>query len=178
MKYVIYKITNLVNNKCYIGAHATKDENDRYFGSGTLLKQAIKKYGKSSFKKEILEVCSSQEHMYLRESELVNTSFVESELTYNIKLGGRGGKGSKKSESHKEAIRKSIIENYKKNPNKIKRKGAGRKFPEDSKQVFETVEKYGFREAANILSASYESIRHRYYRYKKAFVGELVDPQR
>jgi hypothetical protein len=180
MKYIIYKITNLINNRYYIGAHATNDENDRYFGSGSLLKEAIKKYGKSSFKKEILEVCKNAEHMFLRESEIVDINVVNDDLSYNIKLGGKGGKGSKKSEAHKEAIRKSVIENYKGNPNRIKKKGigVGRKFPEDSKHLFETIEQHGFRRASEILNIPYESCRHRYYRYKKAFVGELVDPQR
>ena len=51
--YMVYKTTNLVNNKYYIGVHATNDLNDGYFGSGKNLKQAIKKYGKEHFKRDI-----------------------------------------------------------------------------------------------------------------------------
>lgn len=49
----IYKITNILNGKIYIG----KDEfsNSEYFGSGKLIKRAIIKYGKKNFIKEILE---------------------------------------------------------------------------------------------------------------------------
>jgi len=50
---VIYKTTNLKNGKYYIGKQ--KSYTDSYFGSGTALKFAIKKYGKENFKKEILE---------------------------------------------------------------------------------------------------------------------------
>ena len=48
----IYKITNLINGKIYIG----QDSNDRldYFGSGLLIKRAIKKYGKENFNKQII----------------------------------------------------------------------------------------------------------------------------
>ena len=53
---VIYLITNLINNKIYIGKHITDDLNDNYFGSGTVIKQAIKKYGLENFTKTYLLV--------------------------------------------------------------------------------------------------------------------------
>ena len=45
----IYKITNLINNKIYIGKDTTSDPN--YFGSGLLINRAFKKYGKENFTK-------------------------------------------------------------------------------------------------------------------------------
>ena len=42
MKYIIYKITNLINGKFYIGKHKCKKLDDSYFGSGFALKSAIK----------------------------------------------------------------------------------------------------------------------------------------
>lgn len=67
---VIYKTTNLVNGKQYIG----KDTKNKpsYLGSGVILKKAIKKYGKENFKKEIIEVCSTHEELKEREEYWLN----------------------------------------------------------------------------------------------------------
>ena len=53
MKYYgIYKITNLVNGKMYIGKHVTSDLDDGYLGSGIIIQRAVKKYCKESFIKD------------------------------------------------------------------------------------------------------------------------------
>jgi len=79
------------NNKIYIGAHQTEDVNDNYMSSSTIVKRAINKYGISNFKKEILFYFDNETDMYLKEKEIVNEDFVNSELTYNLKTGGFGG---------------------------------------------------------------------------------------
>lgn len=88
--YYLYKITNLVNNKIYVGVHQTNNLNDEYFGSGLNLHRAIKKYGKENFFKEILEYFPNETLMFEREKQLVNSAFVESSNTYNIVEGGNG----------------------------------------------------------------------------------------
>lgn len=90
MNYLIYKITNLVNNKIYIGAHATTDVNDSYMGSGVNIVKSIKKYGLENFKKEILFNFETSEEMYAKEAELVDEAFVMRTDTYNAALGGKG----------------------------------------------------------------------------------------
>jgi len=89
--YIIYKITNIINNKIYIGCHKTLDINDDYMGSGKILNQAKIKYGIEKFSKQILHVFNNSKEMYDKEAEIVNESFVASTRTYNIKIGGRGG---------------------------------------------------------------------------------------
>lgn len=87
MFYTVYKITNTINGKHYIGKHQTKDLNDGYMGSGKLIKLAIKKYGVDNFHKEILHVCSTEKEMELIEKILV---VPDSEISYNLAKGGHG----------------------------------------------------------------------------------------
>lgn len=90
MFYTIYKTTNIVNGKFYIGKHQTKNLNDGYIGSGKLLKRAIKKYGIDNFHTEILHICKDEKHMNLLEKILV---VPDSEISYNLCEGGKGGWG-------------------------------------------------------------------------------------
>lgn len=90
MFYIIYKTTNTINGKIYIGLHETDNLSDGYLGSGKALKRAIRKYGKDNFKKEILFVYNNKREMIAKEKELVNEDFVNRKDTYNISKGGFG----------------------------------------------------------------------------------------
>lgn len=89
--YYLYKTTNNINGKFYIGVHATKNLDDGYLGSGVLLNRAIKKYGVEHFSKEILKFFESEKEMYEMEKEIVNQDLVENKDNYNITCGGHGG---------------------------------------------------------------------------------------
>ena len=106
--YTIYKITNLVNDKIYIGKHQTSNPYDEYFGSGKLIKKAIKKYGKSNFIKEVLFIFENASEMDNKEKELITDEFVANKNTYNMGVGGEGGphfKGKRHSESTKKILK-------------------------------------------------------------------------
>lgn len=49
----IYKTTDLINGKIYVGQDSKYKET--YLGSGSLIYRSIRKYGRENFKKEILE---------------------------------------------------------------------------------------------------------------------------
>jgi len=107
MKYTIYKITNKINGKVYIGKHMTKNPYDGYMGSGRAIKEALKKYGKSNFNKEVLFIFDTEKEMNDKEIELVNESFISTNKTYNKGLGGEGGPqftGLKHSEETKRKL--------------------------------------------------------------------------
>lgn len=104
----VYKVTNMVNGKIYIGKHiapANDPLHIQYLGSGIGIKRAIKKYGKDSFKKELIAVFDSEEEAYKLEAELVNEGFVNSAGTYNGVVGGVG----LTSEFVKEELRRRFL---------------------------------------------------------------------
>lgn len=107
---IIYKTTNLINNKIYIGQDV--NNNPKYLGSGTSLLNAIKKYGKTNFKKEILEKCSDTNHLNEREQYWIKEFDSTNRKTgYNISFGGQlsSWKGLKHTEESKEKIRQANL---------------------------------------------------------------------
>lgn len=102
---IIYKITNLINKKVYIGKD--KNNNKKYLGSGIYLKRSIKKYGRNNFKKEILEYCYNDIKINNREKYWIK--FYKSnnnKYGYNLTDGGDGGYTSRFSKNRKNNIKK------------------------------------------------------------------------
>lgn len=89
--HFIYKTTNLLNNKFYIGMHSTDNLEDGYFGSGKVLRYSINKHGIENHKVEILEFLSSREELKNREAEIVNEELLANPLNMNLTFGGGDG---------------------------------------------------------------------------------------
>ena len=158
---IIYKTTNLINGKFYIGQDSKN--NSEYLGSGKLLNRAINKYGIKNFKKETLEVCKNKKHLNEREIYWIEKTEAK-KYGYNIADGGHGGN------TYNEEISKRISKQFKnrklspetiqkikdtkaKNPDKYKmseenkkkmsQRHKGKKHPEEwKKRQSEVMKKY------------------------------------
>lgn len=89
MRHILYKITNKVNGKYYIGRHSTTNIDDGYMGSGIGIKRAIKKYGIDNFEKEILAEVESTDALWDLEKSIVNETIVNDKMSYNLAYGGK-----------------------------------------------------------------------------------------
>lgn len=95
MLHCIYKITNLLNNKTYVGQYNGPEYKFKhYWGSGNLIKQATKKYGRKNFKKEVIVQGDFNEALMdsLEIHYIQLYSPPENPLSYNIARGGGNGK--------------------------------------------------------------------------------------
>lgn len=89
--HYIYKTTNLLNGKYYIGMHSSHSLNDGYMGSGKRLRYSINKYGSENHQVEILEYLNSRGELKEREKEIVNFNEISKKECMNLKIGGEGG---------------------------------------------------------------------------------------
>ncbi len=113
--FTIYKTTNLLNGKTYIGQHITEDlENDPYIGGGTHFKRAVRKYGKENFSREWIFIFDNFEEMDNKEAELVDEEYILEDDNYNHKTGGK--QAGKYHENSKKQISESLKKYFKENP--------------------------------------------------------------
>lgn len=119
----IYKITNIINNKCYIGqsvdihkrwiSHKASSFNPNRSDYNTPLHRAMRKHGLSNFLFEIVEECSKS---VLSEREIYYITYYHANndnFGYNIERGGQGA-------SHGIKLSKEIVKqiiNHIKNTN-------------------------------------------------------------
>lgn len=113
--YTIYKITNTINGKIYIGKHQTHNLDNSYMGSGKHLRRSISKYGIVNFTKEILHIFETVDEMNAKERELVTEDFCNLNDTYNICEGGHGGFGY----VNQQGLNVDIKEQHRRNPDLI-----------------------------------------------------------
>jgi len=89
----IYKTTNTVNGKFYIGKCVSESfRGTQYLGSGKLLRAAVKKYGKDKFIVELVEECSNNEDLCQQEIFWIKKLNAQDlNIAYNLADGGQGG---------------------------------------------------------------------------------------
>jgi group I intron endonuclease len=108
---VIYKVTNIIDGKFYVGQDSKNDP--KYYGSGLLIKKAIKKYGKENFKKEILEYCKNFDELNEKEKYWIEKlNATNRNIAYNITIGGFGSGDVFRNHPDREKILKKISENH------------------------------------------------------------------
>jgi group I intron endonuclease len=112
----IYKITNTISGKCYIGEtkqespelrwkeHLRNFKNDK---GCPALRDAIKKYGLNKFKFEVIIICFDKDR-FKYEIEYIKKFNSQVPNGYNILPGGIGGAGFQGKKHTKETIQKII----------------------------------------------------------------------
>jgi len=112
---IIYKVTNKINGKCYIGKTVKKYLSSRRSGHIYEMKKgskfyfhnSLRKYGKENFEWEILYECT--DHDILKEKELYYIKYFNTFKPngYNLTKGGDGNFGYKYSEESKKKMSES-----------------------------------------------------------------------
>ena len=86
METIVYRVTNQLNGKFYIGVHNNTDPD--YLGSGVLIKAAVKKYGRQHFTRETLSTHRTSQQAYDEETKLLE-NLLDNPRCYNQCKGGR-----------------------------------------------------------------------------------------
>lgn len=142
--HYLYKVTHKKSGRIYIGIHSTNNLNDRYFAFGTYVAKdrtisdwvktnhgsnmknsriynAMQKYGLDAFDREIIESFKTREQALKREEEIVTEEFINSDKSFNNRVGGMHGqfsnetreKISRNNSMYREDIRKKVSQKHK-----------------------------------------------------------------
>ncbi len=107
-KYYVYKITNIINNKIYIGKGGGRKcsrftdhlytATDSTSSSYSLIHAAIAKYGEYNFAYEIIKYFHDEDEAYNFEKDIIkDLNSTDKNIGYNVLSGGRKGKHSLES---------------------------------------------------------------------------------
>ena len=180
----IYKTTNLMNNKIYIGKKHSNIFIDNYFGSGKLIKRAIEKYGKENFKIEMIDTANDLSELNQKEKFYIHkyNSYYKNGTGYNIAPGGDGGNliACLDDERYKQFIDKCKVNNKgENNPNynkgnKIKGDRNPAKRPEVRAKLSQKLSgegnpMYGKKQSKEVICKRVATTRHKYGKFPNQF---------
>ena len=110
----IYKITNSINGKIYIGQTIKSPEKSKsYYGSGSKITGEIYVYGKENFSKEILQECSNKEELDIYEEywiELFDST--NPNIGYNCRSGGNKAKYNNEFKDKMSKVQSGKLNNF------------------------------------------------------------------
>ena len=132
--HFIYKTTNTITGKYYIGMHSTDDLNDGYLGSGRRLRYSINKYGKDVHNREIIEYCKSRDELSNRESTLITELELKNVKCLNLIKGGSGSYIPKHTLESKEKLRRAHLGKKMSDESRIKMRNAnlGKRYSDET----------------------------------------------
>ena len=137
----VYKTTNLVNGKIYVGQHKAQTFTDSYKGSGKYLWRAIEKYGWDNFVVEFIESAESKQELNELEVKWIEKFDARNQqIGYNISKGGEtwsyNWKGRPFSDSHCRHISEALKGKHPTLEQRIKMSNSrkGKKFSEEHKR--------------------------------------------
>lgn len=119
----IYEIVNNINGKTYIGQRLLKKDKswEDYYGSGVLIKNAIKKYGKENFTKNLICYCDSREQLDNTETQVIINEKAKGKAEYNLTAYHAGGDTFNKLSKDKSVEVKLKISEGMKSSKKLKK---------------------------------------------------------
>ncbi len=109
LTFEVYKVTNLVNGKAYIGK-TTVSHKARFYGhktsrdTGYPLNRAIKKYGVDNFRLEVIYIGSSEKEINMVERAMIASHNTYCPNGYNLTIGGEGASGARRTEEQRKRL--------------------------------------------------------------------------
>jgi group I intron endonuclease len=159
---IIYKITNTVNNKVYIGQtkHSlSKRKHQHKYNKSTAIGAAIRKYGQDNFIFEVLEQCFSHDHMNEREIFWIKEYDCLAPKGYNLVSGGFS----------REEMSEETREKYKKI-------NLGRKRTEETRNRIR-IAKLGKKATEEHVQKQREGMKKRYSEYCHHMLGKTLSEE-
>jgi group I intron endonuclease len=106
----VYKTTNKLNNKIYIGQNKGQFYS-KYMGSGKYIVRALSKYGRGHFKVRLLVFTKSKKHTDVIEKQYIKyyRNLIGAKNMYNLADGGNGSSGCTHTKEAKQRIGRGYL---------------------------------------------------------------------